>query len=59
MTFEALDVSLDENCFSDFIKRYHFNEEDKNEIIKLYRKVHPRVHAIFHHIVEELSLIHI
>ena len=53
MTFEALDVSLDENCFSDFIKRYHFNEEDKNEIIKLYRKVHPRVHAIFHHIVEE------
>lgn len=53
MTFEALNVSLDENCFPDFIKRYHFNQEDKNEIIKLYRKVHPRVHAIFHHIVEE------
>ena len=53
MTFEALNVSLDENCFSDFIKRYHFNEEDKKEIIKLYRKVHPRVHAIFHYIVED------
>ena len=53
MTFEPLEVSLDENCLSDFIRRYHFNENDKNEIIRIYRKVFPRVHAIFYHVIEE------
>ena len=53
MTFEPIEVSLDENCISDFIRRYHFNEDDKNEIVRLYRKVFPRVHAAFYHVIEE------
>ena len=49
MNFIPLKVSLDEACMSDFARRYHFNEQDKNEIEKLYIKVEPRVHAQFHY----------
>lgn len=53
MTFEPIEVSLDEGCIDAFIRRYHFNDNEKAEIIRIYRKIAPRVHAIFHHIIEE------
>ncbi|WP_292211256.1 cob(I)yrinic acid a,c-diamide adenosyltransferase [Butyrivibrio sp.] len=53
MTFEPIEVSLDENCFDAFIRRYHFNDSDKLEIIRTYRKIAPRVHAIFHYVLEK------
>ena len=53
MTFEPIEVSLDEGCIDAFIRRYHFNDNEKAEIIRVYRKLAPRVHAIFHHIIEE------
>ncbi|SCY01407.1 hypothetical protein [Butyrivibrio sp. INlla14] len=49
MNFIPLKVSLDEACMSDFSRRYHFEEKDKNEIEKLYIKASPRVHAQFHY----------
>ncbi|WP_026652860.1 hypothetical protein [Butyrivibrio proteoclasticus] len=52
MTFEPVEVSLDENCFAELVRRYHFNEEDKKDIVKLYRQLIPRVHAVFHYVVE-------
>lgn len=52
MNFEPIEVSLDENCLSDFIRRYHFKEEDKKDIVRLYKLVHPRIHAIFHYVTE-------
>ncbi len=51
MNFIPLNVSLDEACFSDFIRRYHFDEKDKPNILRLYRQVMPRVHAAFHYVV--------
>ena len=49
MNFIPLKVSLDEACMSDFSRRYHFKEQDKSEIEKLYIKASPRVHAQFHY----------
>ena len=51
MNFIPLKVSLDEACMSDFARRYHFEEKDKNEIEKLYIKVTPRIHAQFHYVL--------
>ena len=51
MNFIPLNVSLDEACFSDFIRRYHFDEKDKQNILRLYRQVMPRVHAAFHYVL--------
>ena len=51
MNFIPLNVSLDEACMSDFARRYHFEEKDKNDIEKLYIKVAPRVHAQFHYVL--------
>ncbi|MBQ3796752.1 MAG: hypothetical protein II842_10795 [Butyrivibrio sp.] len=53
MNFIPLTVSLDEACFGDFVKRYHFEEKDKKDILRLYRKVQPRVHAEFHYVIEK------
>ena len=53
MNFIPLNVSLDEDCISDFIRRYHFEEKDKNDILRLYRQVMPRIHAEFHYVVKE------
>ena len=50
MNFIPLNVSLDEACIKDFIRRYHFDEKDKNEVLKLYRQVKPRIHAAFHYV---------
>ena len=52
MTFESIEVSLDENCFDGFLRRYHFNDSDKVDVIRTYRKIAPRVHAIFHYVIE-------
>ncbi len=52
MTFEPLAVELDENGISGFIKRYHFKTSEKKDIVMLYRQLHPRVHASFHHVIE-------
>jgi cob(I)alamin adenosyltransferase len=49
MNFIPLNVSLDEKCMSQFIRRYHFNDNDKKEIDKLCRQLTPRVHAEFHY----------
>ena len=51
MNFIPLNVSLDEGCLSDFIRRYHFEEKDIPEISRLYRQVKPRVHAEFHYVI--------
>ncbi len=51
MNFIPLNVSLDEACFRDFIRRYHFEEKDKKDILRLYRQVSPRVHAEFHYVL--------
>ena len=53
MTFEPIEVSLDENCISDFIRRYHFNEDDKKEILRVNKLISPRAHAQFHYYLEE------
>ncbi len=53
MNFIPLAVSLDEACFGDFIRRYHFEEKDKKDILRLYRKVQPRVHAEFHYVIDD------
>ncbi len=53
MTFEAINVSLDEGSVASFIRRYHFNEDDKSEILKIYRQISPRVHAEFHYVLED------
>nr|WP_297705662.1 hypothetical protein [uncultured Butyrivibrio sp.] len=50
MNFIPLNVSLDEACIKDFIRRYHFDEKDKNEVLKLYRQVKPRIHTAFHYV---------
>ncbi len=55
MTFEPLNISLDEGCIASFIRRYHFNEDDKNDILKVYRQIAPRIHAEFHYVVDETS----
>lgn len=52
MNFIPLDVSLDEACLQEFVRRYHFNDTDKKEIIRLYRQLSPRVHAEFHYVLE-------
>ena len=53
MNFIPLSVSLDEECISDFIRRYHFEEKDKNDILRLYRQIMPRIHSEFHYVVKE------
>ena len=53
MNFIPLNVSLDENCMSQFIRRYHFNDNDKKEIDKLCRRLAPRVHAEFHYVLTD------
>ena len=53
MNFIPLKVSLDEGCISDFIRRYHFEEKDKNDILRLYRQIEPRVHAEFHYVIND------
>ena len=53
MNFIPLTVSLDEACIGDFIRRYHFDDKDKKEILRLLRRVSPRVHAEFHYVLEE------
>lgn len=53
MTFESIEVSLDETCLSDLIRRYHFNDNDKKDIVRLYRQLYPRVHAIFHYVIKD------
>ena len=53
MNFIPLKVSLDEGCISDFIRRYHFEEKDKSDILRLYRQIGPRVHAEFHYVTIE------
>ena len=55
MNFIPLKVSLDEGCISDFIRRYHFEEKDKNDILRLYRQIGPRVHAEFHYVIEKIE----
>ena len=52
MNFIPLKVSLDEACLQEFVRRYHFNDRDKKEIIRLYRQLSPRVHAEFHYVLE-------
>jgi hypothetical protein len=52
MNFIPLSVSLDEGCISDFIRRYHFEEKDKNDIFRLYKQVMPRIHAEFHYVIK-------
>lgn len=52
MNFIPLNVSLDEACLQEFVRRYHFNDTDKKEIIRLYRQLSPRVHAEFHYVLE-------
>ena len=52
MTFEPLQVELDESGITKFIKRYHFKTSEKKDIVMLYRQLHPRVHASFHHVIE-------
>ncbi|WP_029232021.1 hypothetical protein [Butyrivibrio sp. VCB2006] len=52
MNFIPLNVSLDEKCLPDFIRRYHFEEKDIAEISRLYKCVSPRVHAEFHYVVD-------
>ena len=52
MNFIPLNVSLDEACLQEFVRRYHFNDADKKEIIRLYRQLSPRVHAEFHYVTE-------
>lgn len=52
MNFIPLNVSLDEACLQEFVRRYHFNDTDKKEIIRLYRQLAPRVHAEFHYVPE-------
>ncbi|WP_022756094.1 hypothetical protein [Butyrivibrio fibrisolvens] len=56
MYFEPVEVSLDENCLSDLIRRYHFNDNDKKDIVRLYKLLYPRVHAIFHYVIEKGSI---
>lgn len=53
MNFTPLNVSLDEACIPDFIRRFHFNQTDKREILKVARVLLPRVHAQFHYVVED------
>lgn len=48
MNFIPLEVSLEEACIGDFLRRYHFDEKDKKDVFRLYRQVKPRVHAEFH-----------
>lgn len=52
MNFTSLRVSLDEACITDFIRRYHFDEKDKKEILRINRLIAPRVHAQFHYVME-------
>ena len=51
MNFIPLKVSLNEACFDDFIRRYHFDEKDKADVVRLYRQVNPRVHVGFHYVI--------
>ena len=53
MNFIPLSVSLDEACIGDFLRRYHFDEKDKKDILRLYRQVQPRVHAEFHYVLTD------
>jgi hypothetical protein len=52
MNFIPLDVALDEACVGDFLRRYHFEEKDKKDVLRIYRQVEPRVHAEFHYVLE-------
>ena len=52
MNFIPLEVSLDEACIGDFLRRYHFDEKDKKDILRLYRQVEPRIHAEFHYVLD-------
>ncbi|MCR5555956.1 MAG: hypothetical protein K6F75_00135 [Butyrivibrio sp.] len=53
MNFIPLVVPLDEACIGDFLRRYHFDEKDKKDILRLYRQVEPRVHAEFHYVLTD------
>ncbi len=53
MNFIPLEVSLDEACVADFIRRYHFEEKDKKDIERFIRLIAPRVHPSFHYVIEE------
>lgn len=56
MTFEPLSVDLDEAGVDAFIKRYHFKKSEKKDIVMLYRQLYPRVHASFHHVIEDKTV---
>lgn len=53
MNFIPLKVSLDDACFGDFLRRYHFDEKDKIDVLRLYKQVKPRVHAEFHYVLTD------
>ncbi|MCR5671564.1 MAG: hypothetical protein K6G10_11220 [Butyrivibrio sp.] len=52
MNFIPLDVSLDEACLEQLVRRYHFKDKDKRDIERLYRLVSPRVHPQFHYVTD-------
>lgn len=56
MTFEPLSVALDEAGIDGFITRYHFKKSEKKDILMLYRQLAPRVHASFHHVIDDKTI---